>query len=41
MMIQLLQQMELLPEMVQPDDKDIMEYPEAMRVFIGQLLKLN
>ncbi|WP_407399264.1 DNA repair protein RecO [Anaerovibrio sp.] len=31
----------LLPEMVQPDDKDIMEYPEAMRVFIGQLLKLN
>jgi len=31
----------LLPKMVQPDDKDIMEYPEAMRVFIGQLLKLN
>lgn len=31
----------ILPEMVQPEDKELAEYPEALRVFIGQLLKLN
>ncbi|WP_295917575.1 DNA repair protein RecO [Anaerovibrio lipolyticus] len=31
----------ILPEMVQPEDKELVEYPEALRVFIGQLLKLN
>ena len=27
--------------MVQADDRDMLDYPEAMRVFIGQLLKLS
>ena len=31
----------ILPEMVQPEDKELAEYPEALRMFIGQLLKLN
>ena len=29
------------PEMVRPEDRDIMEYPAALQVFIGQLLRLN
>jgi len=28
-------------EMVQAEDRDMLDYPEAMRVFIGQLLELN
>ena len=28
-------------DMVQDDDRDMLDYPEAMRVFIGQLLKLS